>query len=88
MGTDKIIWLDGHVSTIASEEASRNMYEYPTDGGWDKTLKGLFCISFETPYWQASPRPKRTSWQYYVCADKYIITSRTELTSCTICVVA
>nr|DAJ75019.1 MAG TPA: hypothetical protein [Caudoviricetes sp.] len=53
-----------------------------------KTLKGLFCISFETPYWQASPRPKRTSWQYYVCADKYIITSRTELTSCTICVVA
>lgn len=26
MGTDKIIWLDGHVSTIASEEASRKMY--------------------------------------------------------------
>ena len=33
MGTDRIIWLDGHVSTIASEEASRKMYEYSTDDG-------------------------------------------------------
>ena len=71
METEEIIRRDGHVSTIANEEA-----------------KGLICISFETPYWQASPRLKRTSWKYYVCADKYIITSRTELTSCTICVVA
>jgi hypothetical protein len=33
MGTDRIIWLDGHVSTIASEEAYRKMYEYSTDDG-------------------------------------------------------
>lgn len=35
MNTDRIIWLDGHVSTIASDEASRRMYEHPTGNGWE-----------------------------------------------------
>jgi hypothetical protein len=26
--TDKIIWLDGHVTTISSEEAFRKQYEF------------------------------------------------------------
>ncbi|MDC7140071.1 hypothetical protein [Bacteroides finegoldii] len=31
--TDKIIWLDGHVTTISSEEAFRRQYEVYTDKG-------------------------------------------------------
>lgn len=50
MGTDKIIWLDGHVSTIASEEASRNMYEHPTDEGWEWRMK-----AYDTEFvWRAN----------------------------------
>lgn len=30
---DKIIWLDGHVTTISSEEAFRKQYEVYTDEG-------------------------------------------------------
>lgn len=26
--TDRIIWLDGHVTTISSEEASEKQYEF------------------------------------------------------------
>lgn len=30
---DKIIWLDGHTTTISSEEAFRRQYEFYTDNG-------------------------------------------------------
>lgn len=30
---DKIIWSDGHTTTISSEEAFRRQYEVPTDNG-------------------------------------------------------
>lgn len=30
---DKIIWADGHTTTISSEEAFRRQYEVPTDNG-------------------------------------------------------
>lgn len=30
---DKIIWLDGHVTTISSEEANRRMREVYSDNG-------------------------------------------------------
>lgn len=33
MKTDKIIWLDGHTTTIDAEEASRKMVEVVTDTG-------------------------------------------------------
>ena len=30
---DKIIWSDGHTTTISSEEAFRRQYEFYTDDG-------------------------------------------------------
>lgn len=30
---DKMIWSDGHTTTISSEEAFRRQYEVPTDNG-------------------------------------------------------
>lgn len=40
MGTDKIIWLDGHTSTISSEEAFRRQREvYTDDDGYEYIMK-------------------------------------------------
>jgi hypothetical protein len=50
MSTDRIIWGDGHVSTIPSEEASRLMYVYPTDKGWEWRMK-VYCVEF---VWKAN----------------------------------
>lgn len=39
METDKILWLDGHTTTIPSAEASENMHEELTDKGYQWVLK-------------------------------------------------
>lgn len=39
MRTDKIIWLDGHTSTIDSEEAFRCSEQICTDNGYKYILK-------------------------------------------------
>lgn len=39
MTTDKIIWLDGHVTTISSEEAFRRQREVYTDEGSEWVMK-------------------------------------------------
>lgn len=39
MTTDKIIWLDGHTSTISSEEAYRRQREVYTDRGCEHIMK-------------------------------------------------
>jgi hypothetical protein len=36
---DKIIWLDGHVTTISNEEAFRRQYEVYTDDGSEWRMK-------------------------------------------------
>lgn len=35
MATDKIIWLDGHITTISSEEAYRRQRKVYTDEGFE-----------------------------------------------------
>lgn len=50
MSTDRIIWGDGHVSTIASEEASHKMYVHPTDKGWEWRMK-VYNVEF---VWKAN----------------------------------
>jgi hypothetical protein len=39
METEEIIWRDGHVSTIANEEAIRIRYEYPNGEDWEWRIK-------------------------------------------------
>lgn len=36
---DKIIWLDGHTTTISSEEAYHKSYECLTDNGYEWRMK-------------------------------------------------
>lgn len=36
---DKIIWADGHTTTISSEEAFRRQYEVPTDNGFEWRMR-------------------------------------------------
>lgn len=50
MSTDRIIWADGHVSTVASEEASHKMYVHPTDKGWEWRMK-VYNVEF---VWKAN----------------------------------
>lgn len=40
---DKIIWADGHTTTINSEEAFRRQYEVPTDNGSEWRMRSEFC---------------------------------------------
>lgn len=39
MATDKIIWLDGHITTISSEEAYRRQRKVYTDEGFEWHMK-------------------------------------------------
>lgn len=68
---DKIIWADGHTTTISSEEAFRRQYEVPTDNGseWRMRIDDTE-FAWHANCWMDISYQKKTQYekidQYYV----------------------